>query len=112
MLSDAGVWQLQSFGIGRAACGDQQPFGLEFVSPAPILDTDGNAPLVFPAGVVRNSAMEPDALGPERFRERGGHVWLHLWQQPRPANHSDIAPHEIGRAHSELQSLMRSSYRV
>src|SRR3546814_5653389 len=37
--------------------------------------------------------MEPDALGPERFRERGGHVWLHRWQQPRPANHSDIAPH-------------------
>src|SRR3546814_8072792 len=107
------------------SCGDQQPFGLEFVSPAPILDTDGNAPLVFPAGVVRNSAMEPDALGPERFRERGGHVWLHLWQQPRPANHSDIAPHatphlselcaDISRSEehtSALQSLKRTSSAV
>src|SRR3546814_10569975 len=62
------------------SCGDQQPFGLAFVSPAPILDTDGNAPLVFPAGVVRNSAMEPDALG-------------------RSEEHT-----------SELQSLMRISY--
>ncbi len=105
VLRHTGLRQAEGCGIGDASRRDQQPLRLQLDRLAAFADADGDAGLIFTAGIVGDAAMKRDAFGAEGRSQRVRHFRFHLRQQARPADHRHLnahARHHLGKLHADI----------